>query len=151
MRRCFSAIIQSALLCAISFVVLSCDKDEPNFEYEDVVTSNISLPTFDKYLTTTDTDGFSIRIRFKNGGDNRENMSCQVYWKAYSSKPSSTPTERDLTRSEQMRIYDHTKTKTTFDKSHAGYNGSTYIYYYAVCKNSKGTCKTDITYTIVKR
>lgn len=151
MRRCFSVIIQSVLLCAISFVVISCDKDEPNFEYEDVVTSNISLPTFDKYLTTTDTDGFSIRIRFKNGGDNRENMSCQVYWKAYSSKPSSTPTERDLTRSEQMRIYDHTKTKTTFDKSHAGYNGGTYIYYYAVCKNSKGTCKTDITYTIVKR
>lgn len=151
MRRCFSVIIQSVLLCAISFVVISCDKDEPNFEYEDVVTSNISLPTFDKYLTTTDTDGFSIRIRFKNGGDNRENMSCQVYWKAYSSKPSLTPTERDLTRSEQMRIYDHTKTKTTFDKYHAGYNGGTYIYYYAVCKNSKGTCKTDITYTIVKR
>lgn len=151
MRRCFSAIIQSVLLCAISFVVISCDKDEPNLEYEDVVTSNISLPTFDKYLTTTDTDGFSIRIRFKNGGDNRENMSCQVYWKAYSSKPSSTPTERDLTRSEQMRIYDHTKTKTTFDKSHAGYNGGTYIYYYAVCKNSKGSSKTDITYAIIKR
>ena len=151
MNKYFSIILHVIFFCVFFIFIVSCDKEESYFEYEDVVTSNISLPTFDKYLTTTDRDGFSIRIRFKNGGDNRENMSCQVYWKAYSSKPSSTPSERDLTRCEQMRIYDHTKTKTTFDKSHAGYNGGTYIYYYAVCKNSKGSCKTDITYTIVKR
>lgn len=151
MNNFFSFLLQMVFICIFSIIIVSCNRDDADYGYEDVVTNNISLPAFDKNLTTTDTDGFSIRIRFKNGGDNRENMSCQVYWKAYSSKPSSIPTERDLTRSEQMRIYDHTKTKTTFDKSHAGYNGGTYIYYYAMCKNSKGTCKTDITYTIVKR
>ena len=133
------------------FTAISCDKDESDFEYENVETNNISIPKFDKYLTSTDKDSFSIRIRFTNGGDNRENMSCQVHWKAYSNKPSLTPSEGDLTMNEQMRVYDHTKTKTTFDKSHAGYNGGTYIYYYAECKNSKGSCKTSITYTIVKR
>ena len=146
-RRYFIGII----FCILTFCIVSCDKNDADFEYEDVVTNNVSAPSFDKCLTTTDTDGFTIRLRFTNGGDDRENMSCQVYWKAYSSKPTSTPTERDLTQSEQMRIYDHTKTKTTFDKSHAGYNGGTYIYYYAVCKNSKGNCKTNITYTIIKR
>jgi hypothetical protein len=151
MKKYFSICLQVVFLCIFSIVTVGCDKEDKDFEYEDKTTSKVSAPTFDKYLTTTDTDGFSIRLRFTNGGDDRENMSCQVYWKAFSSKPSSTPSERDLTKSEQMRIYNHTKTKTTFDKSHAGYNGGTYIYYYAVCKNSKGSCKTNITYTIVKR
>ena len=151
MKRSCIIILQNILLCIFLFTTISCDTGGPDFEYKDVVTSKVSAPSFDKYLTTTDTDGFSIRLRFVNGGDDRGNMSCNVYWKAYSSKPLSTPSERELTKCEQMRIYDHTKTKTTFDKSHAGYNGGTYIYYYAVCKNSKGSCKTDITYTIVKR
>ena len=38
-----------------------------------------------------------------------------------------------------------------FDKSHAGYNGSTYIYYYVECKNSVGSASSSISYTIVKR
>lgn len=157
MKRFFSYVLQSVLLCVFSFCVLSCEKEESD-DFEDVTIGNnssnnssVAKPAFDKYLTTTDTDGFSLRLRFKNGGDVRENMSCTVYWKAYSQKPSSTPAERDLTNSESMRIYAHTKTKTTFDKSHAGYNGGTYIYYYAKCKNSKGSCKTAVTYTIVKR
>ncbi len=151
MNKYFSFLLQVVFLCISSILIVSCDSEDTDFEYEDNKTSKVSAPTFDKFLTTTDTDGFSIRLRFTNGGDDRENMSCQVYWKAFQSKPSSTPTEQDLTNSEQMRIYDHTKIKTTFDKSHAGYNGGTYIYYYAVCENSKGSCKTDITYTVVKR
>lgn len=146
-----SKLLPILMLVMLSLHLASCEKDEESEGYEDVTVSNIEKPTFDKYLTTTDTDGFSIRLRFKNGGDVRENMSCTVYWKAYSKKPSSIPSERDLTHSESMRIYNHTKTKTTFDKSHAGYNGGTYIYYYTKCKNSKGSCKTAITYTIVKR
>lgn len=151
MKKYFIAILQSISFCLFLFTAISCDKDELSLDYEDIVTNSVSLPKFEKNLTTTDTDGFSIRVRFINGGDNRGNMSCQVYWKAYSNKPSSTPSERELTKCEQMRIYEHTKTKTTFEKSHAGYNGGTYIYYYTKCKNSKGSCKTDITYTIVKR
>ena len=147
MNKYFSILF----LCILSVIIVSCEKDETDSEYKDNTTSKVSIPVFDKYLTTTDLDGFSIRLRFTNGGDDRENMSCQVYWKAFKSKPSSTPTEQDLTEIEQMRIYDHTKTKTTFDKSHAGYNGGTYVYYYAVCKNSKGSCKTNVSYTIVKR
>ena len=151
MNKCFPICIQVVFLCVFSIIIISCDREDTDFYDKDNTISKVSAPTFDKYLTTTDTDGFSIRLRFTNGGDDRENMSCQVYWKAFSSKPSSAPSEQDLTKSEHMRIYDHTKTKTTFDKSHAGYNGGTYIYYYAVCKNSKGSCKTDITYTIIKR
>lgn len=139
----------SAILSALSLGVTSCSENNPI--YIEDITNNIVAPIFDAYLTTTTTDNFSLRIRFKNGGDDRENMSCQVHWKAYSTKPSSLPSERDLTKSEWMRIYDHNKIKTTFDTSHAGYNGGTYIYYYAECKNTKGSCKTKITYTVIKR
>lgn len=30
--------------------------------------SKVTKPSFDKYLSTTDLDGFSIRVRFKTGG-----------------------------------------------------------------------------------
>lgn len=142
-------------LVVISFS--SCDEDENKFEYaggnasQNNSSTSIKAPSLDKILTTTDLDGFSIRLRFANGGDVSDNMKCTVHWAAYSSKPSKTPKKSDLTRSESMRQYASTKTKTTFDKSHAGYNGGTYIYYYAVCSNSKYSTTTDITYTIVRR
>lgn len=115
--------------------------------------SHVEAPTFEKYLTTTDYTGFTIKLRFNNGGDSYENMKCQVYWRAYSKKPSTTPTEQDMTNSESMGISDHNDStnKTIFEKSHYGYNGGTYIYYYAVCENSKGSCKTDLSYTIIPR
>lgn len=78
-------------------------------------------------------------------------MKCVVHWKAYSSKPSTKPKASALTRNETMRVYSSTKRSTTFDKSHAGYNGGTYIYYYFVCSNSKHSVTTDVTYEIVKR
>lgn len=154
MKELYLTTLRSILLCCLLSVgLLGCEKDETSFESQNPTppTNNVSAPTFDKYLTTTDMDGFSIRLRFTNGGDDRSNMSCKVHWRAYSKKPATTPSERDLTKSEQMRIYAHTKTKTTFDKSHAGYSGGTYIYYYAECENSKGSCKTKVNYTIVKR
>ena len=152
MKELNSFLLKSLLLCIFSFGLYGCEKDESSFEGGNSTPSkNVSVPTFDKYLTTTTTNGFSIRLRFTNGGDDRGNMNCTVYWRAYPKKPSSTPSARDLTMCEQMRIYDHTKTKTTFDKTHAGYSGGTYIYYYAECRNSKGSCKTSVNYAIIKR
>lgn len=132
----------------------SCDKEENTFyeEPETPVISNLSPPSLDKYLTTTDYDGVSFRVRFTNGGDTNENMSCIVHWCKYSSKPSKTPKATDMTKHESMRQYGSgTKTKTTFDKSHAGFSGGTYIYYYFECSNSRHTTKTDVTYCVVKR
>lgn len=140
--------------CLVSLLMTSCDKDEIRIEDTtdiDVDISVIGKPSLDKYLTTTDLDGFSLRARFDNGGDKTENMSCTVYWKAYSSKPSSTPSRSDLTEAETMRVYASTSTKTTFDKSHAGYGVRTYIYYYMKCRNSRYSCTTPVTYTIVTR
>ena len=151
MKKFCLAICKCFLVGVFMFAFSGCEESDPDFVYENTVTDKISAPTFDKYLTTTDTDGFSIRLRFTNGGDKRENMSCYVYWRAYARKPDSAPKESDMTKCESMRIYSHNSVKTTFDKSHAGYNGGTYIYYYAVCENSKGECKTKLNYTIVKR
>ena len=134
------AVLRCLLLSILILTFQSCEKEDFDYDYNKIITDNISVPKFDKYLTTTDLDGFSIRLRFTNGGDKRENMSCLIYWRAYPQKPASTPLERDMTNSESMRIYSHNSANTTFDKSHAGYNGGTYIYYYAVCKNSKGEC-----------
>ena len=142
------------LIIAVAMLgLISCEKYDPinsnNVSYHE--STNITMPSFEKYLTTTDYDGFSIRMRFDNGGDTRENMSCTVHWRAYSSKPSKTPTKSDLTKNESMRIYGSTVRSTVFDKSHAGYNGGTYIYYCATCSNSRYSVTTPVTFCIVKR
>lgn len=131
----------------------SCDKEDDALfnEQEMPVESSLSAPELDKYLTTTDYDGVSFRVRFTNGGDTNENMSCRVHWRKYASKQSKTPKTSDMTEHESMRQYGATKTKTTFDKSHAGFSGGTYLYYYFECSNSRHTTKTDVTYCIVKR
>jgi len=146
-------IFYNMLLTTLALTFYSCDKEEITQETSITIPggSNLTSPTLDKILTTTDYDGFSIRLRFTNGGDVTDNISCKVHWRAYSSKPSTMPRTSDMNQSEPMRTYASTKTKTTFDKSHAGYKGGTYIYYYAVCKNSKYSCTTPVTFTIVKR
>ncbi len=105
-------------LLYLSFIVLlyGCEKDDHEIEYIGGNTSgtnsstSIKAPTFDRDITTTDLDGFSIRLRFTNGGDVSENMKCKVHWAAYSSKPSKTPNKSDLNRSESMRMYTETGT-----------------------------------------
>ena len=141
-----------AMLILSTFVC--CDKEDSVYDDSPSgsgIEADLAPPSLDKYLTTTDLDGFSIRVRFDNGGDETENMRCTVYWKAYSSKPSRTPSASELTRVEQMRVYSSTKTKTTFDLSHAGYGVGTYVYYYMKCQNSKYSCTTSVTYTVVTR
>lgn len=139
-------------MAATMMCMISCEKYEPmDTTHSHEEQTRIEMPSFEKYLTTTDYDGFSIRMRFDNGGDVRENMSCTVHWKAYPSKPSSTPRKSDLTNNESMRIYGNTKGSTTFDKSHAGYRGGTYIYYCATCSNSRYSVTTPVTFCIVKR
>ena len=89
-------------------------------------------------------------------------MSIAVYWKAYSKKLSSKPSKSELTKVESMRQYGSATYHNTglkkgmtesivFDKSHAGYNGGIYIYYYVECKNSVGSDESPISYEIVKR
>lgn len=48
-------------------------------------------------------------------------------------------------------FHDRKKNNDTFDKTHTGFNGGTFVYYYFECRNSKYTTKTNVTYTIVKR
>ncbi len=142
------------LIAGISLFATSCDKDDDDHSspnVEQTTTSNVTSPTFDKNLTTATYSDISMRCRFTNGGDTWENMSCTVHWRKYSTKQSSVPKASDLTNSETMRQYATTSTKTTFDKTHTGFSGGTYVYYYFECKNSKYTTKTDVTYCIVKR
>ena len=63
LRICCVLIVTFGWLC-------SCDpNDETISSTTDTNTSKVTKPTFDKFLSTTDTDGFSIRVRFKTGGD----------------------------------------------------------------------------------
>ena len=149
-KRLFFAL--SAVFCLFS--VTSCGDDDPISHEPDMPSANkqLTAPHLDKDLTTTDLDGVSFRVRFTNGGDTNDNMSCTVHWARYSGKQSRTPSHSDMTRHESMRQYGGgTKTKTTFDKSHAGISGGTYLYYYFECSNSRQTTRTPVTYTIVKR
>lgn len=70
--------------------------------------------------------------------------------------------KKELTKVESMRqygpaVYHNIGSKKgmtesiVFDKSHAGYNGGTYIYYYVECENSVGSASSSISYKIVKR
>lgn len=163
MKKVF--FLASICFAAVTCLFCGCSSDDENDNYSSstsTTTQKISAPKFDKYLTTTDTDGFSIRVRFKTGGDKESNLSATVHWKNYSKKPSSTPTKKELTKVESMRqygsaVYHNTGSKKgmtesiVYDKSHAGYNGGTYIYYYVECKNSVGSASSSVSYTIVKR
>ncbi len=112
---------------------------------------SISAPTLDRTFTRNVYDGFSIFARFNNNGDLSSNMYCTIYWRAYSGRQSETPSIEDLTKIEQMRSYDSTTKSTTFNIEHAGYNGGTYIYYCVQCSNRKGSCLSDVTFTVVPR
>ncbi len=122
---------------------------ENNSENDEL--DNISAPTLDKMFTRNVYDGFSIFIRFNNNGDKPSNMNCTIYWKSYPGKQSQIPSIDELTKIEEMNTYTSTTKSTTFNIEHAGYNGGTYNYYCAECTNRKGTCMTDISYTIVPR
>lgn len=140
------------LLSMLSTIVLtSCEKDDDYLYEEDTEMSDIAKPIFDKDITTTTTSDVTFRARFNNGGDKKENMYCLVYWRAYSKKPNLTPGYSDMNKSDFMRVYSSTSTKTTFDQAHSGMKGGYYIYYYFECTNSKGTTNTDIMHTIIKR
>lgn len=154
------------MVFALSLV--SCETEEPDETYSSSSSSSstskqtVSKPSFDKFLSTSDKASFSIRVRFKTGGDTEQNLSATVHWQAYSSKPSKTPSKNDLTTVESMRqygaaVYHNTGDKKgmtesiVFDKSHAGYGGGKYIYYYVECKNSKGSASSSITYLVTPR
>lgn len=141
------------LLALAVFVASSCgtDDDEDYTPKQEETTSNLSEPTFAKNLTTTTQSEVSFRSRFDNGGDTYDNMSCVVHYATYSSKQSKTPKTSALSKRESMRVYSSTKHSTTFDKTHTGYSGGTYVYYYFECSNSKYTTKTDVTFCVVKR
>ena len=150
----YNNLILPFLIIGFSIMSTSCNKDDEAYSSGNTGgnnTSKVSQPVFDKNLTTTTTSDVSFRCRFTNGGDTWENMNCVVHWRQYSSKPSTTPKTSDMTKHEQMRQYATTSTKTTFDKTHTGFSGGTYVYYYFECKNSKFVTKKNITYCIVKR
>lgn len=56
-----------------------------------------------------------------------------------------------MTNHETMRQYDFTSKSVTLDKSHAGFNGGEYLYYYFECSNSEYTTKTNVTFCVIKR
>ena len=163
MRKTF--FLTSVCLAFATYLFCGCNPDDENEDHSSsttTTTQKVTAPKFDKYLTTTDLDGFSIRVRFKTGGDKESNLSATVHWKGYSKKPSTTPSKKELTKVESMRQYGSATYHNTgskkgmtesivFDKSHAGYSGGTYIYYYVECKNSVGSASSSISYTIVKR
>mgnify|MGYP007130798091 CR=1 FL=1 len=72
LRICCVLIVTFGWLC-------SCDpNDETISSTTDTNTSKVTKPTFDKFLSTTDTDGFSIRVRFKTGGDKESNICATL-------------------------------------------------------------------------
>ena len=149
------------LFIGLSFSSCGTD-DEPSSSSSTSTTSkSVSKPTFDTFMSTSDKSSFSIRVRFKTGGDKEQNINATVHWAAYSSKPSTTPKKSDLKKVESMRqygaaTYHNTGSKKgmtesiVFDKSHAGYGGS-YIYYYVECTNSKGTATSSVTYLVTRK
>ena len=143
------------------FIITSCDPDnDPKPSSSTTNTQTITKPSFDKFLSTSDFASFSIRVRFKTGGDKETNLNATVHWKSYSTKPSKTPSKSELTKVESMRQYGSATYYNTgskkgmtesivFDKSHAGYS-KCYIYYYVECSNSKGSATSSVTYMVTK-
>lgn len=151
---CKSKFKYIALALVLATALVSCNKEEYSSEIDIEIPSNSSKlekPKEKRNLTTTTHSEVSFRPTFTNGGDISDNMNCIVHWRKYSSKPTKTPKASDMTNHESMRIYSIQKYQTVFDKTHTGFNGGQYVYYYFECSNSKYTTQTDITYCVVKR
>lgn len=159
-------LITGIIITCLSMSIASCEKEDGHdySKKEDVgsilggltggstSTSKVTKPTLKKILTTTTTSNVSFRCIFDMGGDKKSNMRCTVYWAEHAKKPSTTPTISSLRKAESMREYASSSTSSiTFDRTHAGFSGGTYIYYAFECSNSKYTTKTGVMYTIVKR
>ena len=89
--------LTSVCLAFATYLFCGCSPDDENDDHSSsttTTTQKVTAPKFDKYLTTTDLDGFSIRVRFKTGGDKESNLSATVHWKGYSKKPSTTPSKK---------------------------------------------------------
>ena len=128
-----------ALALVLSITMVSCDKEEYVSEIDIEIPSNSSkleMPKEKRNLTTTTHSDVSFRPTFTNGGDISDNMNCIVHWRKYSSKPTKTPKASDMNNHESMRIYTRQKYQTVFDKSHTGFDGGQYIYYYFECSNN---------------
>lgn len=145
--------LSAFMLLGAAAILTACDKEDDytGSSVSQTPASKVTKPALKKDLTTTTYMDLSLRCIFKNGGDTWNNMNCKVHWRAYSKKQTVTPKESDLTKHETMRQYSTTSVSTTFDKTHTGFNGGTYVYYYFECSNSKYTTKTDVTYCVVKR
>lgn len=81
------SFLTSFCLSFATCLFCGCSPDDENDNHSSsttTTTQKVTAPKFDKYLTTTDLDGFSIRVRFKTGGDKESNLSATVYWKNYS-------------------------------------------------------------------
>lgn len=142
------------LIAGASFFSVGCNKEDDGYGSGNVgqtPATKLSNPTLDSNITTTTTSEVSFRCRFKNGGDTWQNMTCTVHWRQYSSKPSSAPKVSEMTKHETMRQYASTSVSTTFDKTHTGFKGGTYVYYYFECSNSKYKATSNVTYCVVKR
>ncbi len=161
MKQIIKFLLMSIVL---SMGLTACGNDgNDEIDFKPSVNSGkVTAPAFDKFLSTTDYDSFSVRVRFKTGGDKESNLNATVHWMSYPSRPSSPPSKNDLTKVESMRqygsaIYHNTGSKKgmtesiVFDKSHAGFRGGTYIYYYVECRNSVGAATSSIDYKIIKR
>lgn len=65
-----SFLTSFCLAFAATCLFCGCSSDDENDNNSSSTTTTTTLkvtaPKFDKYLTTTDLDGFSIRVRFKN-------------------------------------------------------------------------------------
>lgn len=67
----FKSLFVALTALAMSVAFTSCDKEEDDTflsEPETPAVTNLSASKLDKYLTTTDYDGVSFRVRFTNGG-----------------------------------------------------------------------------------
>lgn len=163
MKRILMILAAVAVFCGIVSSCETLDNTSSSSSGMSTVSKpKVTKPSFDKYLSTTDLNGFSIRVRFKTGGDAEDNIDATVHWQNFAKKPSAKPSKGDLKKVESMRQYGVATYHNTgprkgmtesivFDKSHGGYNGGTYIYYYVECRNSVGKAETAVDYVVVKR
>lgn len=154
--------LKTLFIILTSIACVSCDPDDEPKSSSSSSSSQqtVTRPSYASDLSTSDKTSFSIRVRFKTGGDKEQYLRATVHWKSYSTKPSKTPSKSELTKVESMRQYGYATYHNTgskkgmtesivFDKSHAGYSKS-YIYYYVECYNSKGSASSSVTYMLTK-
>ena len=145
----YLAILLINLCMAGVFCACGGDDDDDDYAYPNNEESghsshNVSRPSISVLTATSTTTEFTVVFEVRS---EEEPSSVTLHYGRNSSSTSS-PT---INKSSSCRLQRKANNTYYYSKTHAGFTGGNYIYFYGEVTNSAGTSKSQTSHVIIKR